>query len=223
MIYIRGGLFNEKHKKKEFQAFLYDSPNYRNYQCELGLNVCKQCRTSWDDISKKGFNFFEKSKSYLHWENDACSLAVITIPNDAYVCKDETKDNITFKTNKMFITEIIDFKYLPDKFWIDVVKKGEHGMALRYVIDQTEKLCKKALEKNGLALQHVNIQTEKLCEIAILQDAMALQYVKDQTHEICVTAVKQNGLTLQYVKQQNEIICKLAIAQNSEAVRYVKG
>lgn len=199
MIYIRGGLFNEKYKKKEFRAFLYDSPKYRNYQCELGLNICTQCQTSWNDIPKKGFSFFEESKSYLNWENDANKLAIITIPNDAYVCKNETKDNVTFKTNKLFITEIIDFKNLPDKFWIDVIKKGENSLALRYVIDQTEKLCKKALERNGLALQ----------------------YVKDQTHEICVIAVKQNGLALQYVKQQNDIICKLAISQNSEAANYV--
>ena len=89
----------------------------------------------------------------------------------------------------------------------------KNGMLLRYVKNQTEKICLAAVKKNGWALKFVKNQTEKICLAAVKQDGWALQYVKNQTEKICLAAVKQNGIALVYVKDKNltmRIHCKMS-------------
>jgi len=49
-----------------------------------------------------------------------------------------------------------------------------------------------AVRQNGLALQYVKNQTDKICKLAVQQYGFALQYVKNKTNEIKVEAYKQN-------------------------------
>jgi len=44
-------------------------------------------------------------------------------------------------------------------------------------------------------LRFINNQTEKICLEAVKQNGSALQYVKNQTEKICLEAVKQNRYT----------------------------
>ena len=49
-----------------------------------------------------------------------------------------------------------------------------------YVINQTEDICKLAIQQNGYSLQYVINQTEELCTIAVKQNPLAIKYVKIQ-------------------------------------------
>jgi hypothetical protein len=83
---------------------------------------------------------------------------------------------------------------------------------------------KKILYENGFLLGHIDInnQTEELCKIAVQNDGYSLVYVENQTDEICKLAVKQNGFALQHVKNQTDEICNLAVYQNGHALQHVK-
>ena len=80
----------------------------------------------------------------------------------------------------------------------------QNGGVLKYVHNQTPKICLEAVKENGRALQYVENQTPKLCLEAIKQNGEALEYVKDQSEEICLEAVKQQGWALNYVENQTK-------------------
>ena len=96
--------------------------------------------------------------------------------------------------------------------------------ALKYIKNQTERICIEAVTGDGYMLQYVINQTEKICLAAVLHDGLALRYVKNQTEKICMAAVLHDGLALRYVdaKNQTEKICMAAVKQNKNALRYVK-
>jgi hypothetical protein len=48
------------------------------------------------------------------------------------------------------------------------------------------------VRQNGMALQFVKEQTEKLCKLAIQQDSYALKFVEYQTEELCKLAKQTN-------------------------------
>lgn len=77
------------------------------------------------------------------------------------------------------------------------------------------------IKENPLWLKYVKNQTDKLCMQAVSKYGDTIKYVKDQTVEICMEAVKNDGLALKYVNNQNPEICKLAIDQNPDALQYV--
>ncbi len=70
-----------------------------------------------------------------------------------------------------------------------------------------------AVQQDGYALRYVNNQTERICLAAVQQDGNALQYVNNQTEAICLAAVQQYGYALQYVntslfhKDKIKVIC----------------
>lgn len=78
-----------------------------------------------------------------------------------------------------------------------------------------------AVKQDGLAVKFVKDQTEEICREAVNENGMALQYVKDQTDEICIHTVGQDGMALQYVREPTADICKAALLNNPEAVKFV--
>ena len=122
-----------------------------------------------------------------------------------------------------------------DGYYIKLLREGEqteelcklavqkYGCSLEYVMNQTEEICKLAVQKNGFALEYVRNQTEEICKLAVQQNGKALEYVKKQTDELCKLAFQKNGNALQYVKiNQTDELCKLAVKQNGKALEYVK-
>ena len=92
----------------------------------------------------------------------------------------------------------------------------------KYVKNQTEDICKFAVQEDGHALKFVKNQTEELCKLAVQELGYALRFVKiEQTEEICKLSVQQNGWTLQFVKIKTEEICKLAVQQNPNTLECV--
>ena len=76
----------------------------------------------------------------------------------------------------------------------------------RLVKNQTEEICKVAVQKDGMSLLFVKpeFMTEEICKLAVQQDPGAFQFVKDElkTEEICKLAVKKYGHNLKYVKEE---------------------
>jgi len=135
-----------------------------------------------------------------------------------------------FKTNEFILGERKKFdiqkffkKYFKGK---NSVQRciNENGMILGYIDgkNQTEEICKIAVQQHGLNLQFVKKQTDEICKIAVQNHGFSLVNVKNQTDEICRLAVKQNGCALRYVKNQTDEICKIAVQQNGCALGYVK-
>ena len=121
-----------------------------------------------------------------------------------------------------------------DGYFINLLRKEEQtedicklaiqqdNQALEVVKNQTEEICKFAIKQNGLSLEYVKNQNEEICKLAVQQNGHALQYVKNQTEKICKLAVQQNYQALKYVNEQTEEICKLAVQQNYHALKYMK-
>ena len=86
-------------------------------------------------------------------------------------------------------------------------------MTLRDIKNQTEEICKIAVQQNGRALEYVNNQTYEICKLAVKQNGSSLRYVflEYRTDELCKIAVQSNGNALQYVENQTREICILAL------------
>ena len=96
------------------------------------------------------------------------------------------------------------------------------GCALSFVkIEQTEELCKLAVQRDGYALRYVRNQTDEICKLAVQQNVNSFQFVENQTEELCKLAVQRDGSLLLYVRNQTEELCKLAVQQNRNALQYV--
>ena len=98
----------------------------------------------------------------------------------------------------------------------------QFGGALKYVENQTEEICCLAVQQFGYALKYVKNQTEEICCLAVQQYGWALEYVKNQTEKICCLAVQENVRALEYVKEQTEEICKSAVQHDGRALQLVK-
>ena len=105
---------------------------------------------------------------------------------------------------------------------IELIKNDCFFIGLLREEEQTEELCKMAVQQNGLSLQCVKKQTEELCKLAVQKNGLALEYVKNQTEEICKLAVQQNGLALRHVKELTDELCKLAVQQDGHLLIFVK-
>ena len=54
--------------------------------------------------------------------------------------------------------------------------------------DKSYEEVKETILEDGLALQFVNNQTEELCKIAVQQNGHALEFVNNQSEELCKLA-----------------------------------
>ena len=88
------------------------------------------------------------------------------------------------------------------------------GLALEHIHEQTEELCKLAIEQHALALQYVNEQTEALCKLAVSNRGDALQYVNEQTTELCKLAITRYGYNLRFVREQTIELIEIALLSN---------
>lgn len=192
-----GTEFNKYHKQQntKFYIFIYEWTNNSKYV--LGLNIYPKPFDLTNYLD--GFYFCDKSKCHLHFERRS-KLALVEIPNDArvYVERDE------FKTDRLMIKEIKNFKDVDDQFWIDIVPKN--GNALQYVKEQTNIICEVAVKQNNEALRYVKLQYGEVCKVAVQRNGMELRYVLNQTPEICVAAIKQNYKSIQFIKKSSEAL-----------------
>ena len=213
---LSGAEFNKIYKDTKFYKFLNDNLTHYDFEYKLGLNVDTLPFNPIGYCSEGGLYFCEKSKCRWFWNQYGTKLAFIEIPDNARIYVEEDK----FKSDKIVITKITNFEDVFDDFWINILQKD--GCALYYVKEQTEKICKLAIQYDARALKYAKEQTEEICKLAVQQNGTAILYVKNQTEELCKLAVQTDGYALQYVKNQTEELCKLAVQQNGTALQFVK-
>lgn len=217
---ISGADFNKIYDGIKFYKFLPNDLMFYNYQYELGLNSNVLSFDSTGKYVKGGLYFCDGSKCHLFWQSYGKKLAIVEIPNDAQVYVEKDK----FKSDKLIITNIVNFFDVADDFWINILQ--HNGLAFEYIKDQSEEICKYAIQKNQWLLEYVQDQflTEELCKLAVQENGIILQLVKNQTYDICNLAVQHNGMALKYVQDQflTEELCKLAIKQDYRSLEYVK-
>lgn len=150
---------------------------------------------------------------------DDFDIGIVEIPDDSLI----TIQDGVYEINKFIMTNIInsiEFINLPE---ISELAVSHCNCALKFIKNQTEKLCKIAVRKNGLSLKFVREQTIEICEEAINQNPDALRFVKEQTYDLCKMAVQKDGYVLKYVKEQTDDICMTAVQQQVGLVlKYVK-
>jgi len=69
------------------------------------------------------------------------------------------------------------------------------------------------VERTGYALRYVKDQSEAVCLKAVESDGDALMYVKDQSEAVCLKAVESDGDALRYVLVK-ELFLKIAAMFN---------
>ena len=231
--FVLGSEFKKLYKRKTFCQVLDGKLTHKKYKntYKSGLNIYSTSTSnsnldqSDSDKSKKskhfknGFQFREKSKCHLDLHFGKM-IVFITIPDDANVYVGENK----FFTDKLVVTAMMRCSDLMDKFWIGMVPKN--GRVLKFIKDQTDRLCVLAVRQYARALKYVkkNLQSKEICELAVQQDGLLLKYVIDPTERICELAVLNNLDAIEYVQNQfkTEKICKL-VGQNSMIVESLNG
>ena len=216
---ISGKLFNKLNGETKIFKILNEDLYHNGFKYEIGLNI-DFIDFNPTNESEAGGLYFCEERFICYYINLGIKIAIVGIPDDARVYVESKK----FKADKIILSNIIllkDFDKFADPVFCTLAVQ-QNGLALQYVLKQTEELCKLAVQRNGLALKFVKEQTEEICKLAVQQYGMAIKFVKEQTEEICKLAVQQNGYALQFVKEQTEEICKLAIQQNVCALQFVK-
>lgn len=215
---VSGEAFNALYGDTGFYKFLNNDLTHHGFMYKIGLNIDTRQFAPYDTCSEGGLYFCYETDCHLFWQNFGSKLAYVTIPNDARVYIEPDK----FKADKLIINHIRDFENVSDEFWIRILFKDTDISVLQFIKDQTDDICKYAIQQNYSALRFVRDQTDDICRFAIQENSYALQFVRDQTREICIFAVWINGLALQYVINQTDEICRVAIARNGLALQYVK-
>ena len=175
---LTGEEFNRIHSDTKFYKVLNDSLCHNGFIYKEGLNVDTHPFTPTGTCSAGGLYFCEEDKLINYLFDYGSFYATVSIPNDALVYKEENK----FKTSRIILHNIQPINesllWLDTTFTTKIVQQD--GLALQYVEEQTEELCRLAFQKHGYALKFVKEQTEELCRLAVQQNGCALQYVKEQ-------------------------------------------
>ena len=125
------------------------------------------------------------------------------------------------------------------------------GDLLQFIQNQTEELCKIAVQQDGLALRYVKEQTEEICLLAVQQNMAAIHTVEyrcsgpftreeagvavtykvitDQNNPLCgmtydwvKEAIWKDWSIIEYVDDQTDKLCKIAVQRDWCALQYVK-
>jgi hypothetical protein len=197
-------------------TFYHLGTEYDTHIVTTGLNVIPSAAYSLD-----GLYVTEENKIALWIDQPMKYIRKAILPDDAtvYIEKD------AFKCDRLILEERILLKNCP--LWTnpDFCKLSvqQNGLALQYVVNQTDELCQLAVQQTGDALQYVLNQTDELCKLAIQNDrCYAIQWVKNQTLELCTLAVQQNAFALRFANIQTDELCRFAVEQDWTLLEFVK-
>jgi hypothetical protein len=90
--------------------------------------------------------------------------------------------------------------------WPESKKIIEENYILKYIDEQTEEVCSKAVEKNAENLKYTKNQTDELCLNAIKKSAHYILYVKNANLKLQREAIKRNCFSIKSIKNPDEQI-----------------
>lgn len=213
-----GIIFNKIYSNVIFYKLLNESENHNNYQFVEGMNVdSKQYGISFVTYNNvKYWTDYDNKIGIMKW------MRRVIIPNDSLIYYDKLSD--IFITNKLILCEKEDI-WLNYNLCKEILSYD--GMMLKYVKNQTYKLCEIAVMQNGISLQFVSSKhkDKKICELAVINNRFALQFVdaKFQSEKICECALFQNPDVFEYIHSDALTLelCELAIIQNSDIIDFI--
>ena len=181
--------FTKKVGDKKFCKFINDKKKHYNFRYKEGLNE-DTIQFNPSGNCKSGGLYFTDIENAKQWNDFGIYIVFIELCKDAqfYIEPCGTK----YKTNKFIIHKFINLN-------------------LKETEEQTEDICKLAVQKNVNEFHFVKEQTEEICKLAVQKNGIILYNVKEQTEDICKLAVQQNIYALKYIKEQTDEICKLAV------------
>ena len=158
---------------------------HNKFQYKTGLNTDILPFNPDGECKPGGLYFFHASQipSYDSYCRDVHYIRKVFFTPESRIYVEEGK----FKTNEFVLGEREKFfcikfflkKYLneenSEQRCIPFVK--EDGMNLRYITkNQTDEICKLAVQENGHALQFVENQTGEICKLDVQQYGYAVEY-----------------------------------------------
>lgn len=94
--------------------------------------------------------------------------------------------------------------------------------ALKFLKNQTPKLCKAAVKKNGLALQWVEKRSKTICMEALLQNSEAIKWVPSEYEDIIMIMIKARPSLIRFVKKPSEEVTCYAVRHNPNLFKYLE-
>ena len=193
---------------------------HHDFQYKLGLNVDTQTFNPSGSYQPGGLYYTTAEFIPLFLEYRT-QIAEISIPADAQVYADPEGNK--WKADKLIIDRVYPTedwdKWNDLDFCLAAVR--QNGLALKYILDQTDGICMIAVRQNGELLWYVKNQTPEICLAAVQRNGEALELVKNQTPEICLAAVKQKAYVLEFVLNQTPEICRAAVHSDGYALEFV--
>jgi len=179
-------------------------------------------------LYKEKLNFVPRKllNHFINYKKDNIFCREIVVHNDANI---EVNDKVSeyyenkFTTDKFKLKRKVKIEKLPELKNTEFCKDIFSGdwTTIRYINSPTTEMYRGALKNSCKILEHIE-QTDELCRFAIEQDYRVLKYVKNQTKELCELAVKDYGGAIKYVENQTEELCELAVRDYGGAIKYVE-
>lgn len=121
-------------------------------------------------------------------------MFIAEIPDDARVNIEQNR----YKADKIILTEIIEYKNMPDKFWIDILP-FDHN-ALRMIREQTEELCLIVLEQNVDAFHFMKDEFKESKRFESYKHILQNQEISDEICRNMVNDFHRSGNRIKYMK-----------------------
>lgn len=205
-IELTGKKFNAQYKQAFYKSMNDDYIHY-GFEYKLGLNIDTKPFNPSGECLEGGLYFCDKSTFHLFWQNYGTTVAIVKIPDDARVYVEQHK----FKSDKLIITEFLDFADIADSYWLELLFDKKQSAALQYVEDQTDDICVRAITQDAGAIRFVRDQTEDLCMLAVQKNGLAVRHIRSPSTNVSYHAAKQNGDALEHIKNQTHDICAAAL------------
>jgi hypothetical protein len=140
---------------------------HHGFDYRIGLNIDTTPFKPTGNCSAGGLYFCSKENILKFYGSYGENIWRITVPNDArvYVEKCSFKANMIILCEQISIYNIFDMS--TNECLMNVI--GHSPFAIQYIKNQTDEICKLAVQKDGKLLQYVKQQTEEICEISVKQ------------------------------------------------------
>jgi len=107
------------------------------------------------------------------------------------------------------------FKYSRHNFiyWLEKEEctKNEMDLFIKFLNQLKDKEVLKYIENDGTILSMITNQSDNLCKLAVNQSPYDIEYIKNQKKEICEIAINKNPFVIDLIKEQTIDLCLLAL------------
>jgi hypothetical protein len=215
-------------KNNKLCRIMSDDMKHFNYQYHEGENIDTSPFYP-NGFCDKGGLYFTNEEIIFKYLGHGSKIADIHVDDDEdvyleYDIIDGVNVEYSYKAHKVYVTNIRTlneyFDTLSCDKYIYAIKLNPDS--IKYIRNQTDELCKLALNKDGTTIRHIRDKRYEYLLLAVSKASNALEYIEEQTDEICWIAIMQDTYALQYVKKQTIDICKYAVNKNPSVEMFVK-